>query len=50
MVFAFYESPKTTVLAKNLLYCSTEEKVPYILEGLRVSKLTAKLFLGERYL
>ncbi len=32
-------------------YCSTEEKVTYILNGLRVSKLTAFfLFLSELYL
>ncbi len=29
---------------KNLLSCSTEEKVTYILDGLKVSKLTANVF------
>ncbi len=38
---AFYETQRTTVSGTNLLYCSTEEKVTYILNGLRVSKLTA---------
>ncbi len=31
---AFYESPKTTVSAKNLLYFLLKKKVTYILDGL----------------
>ncbi len=32
----FMKSPSTTVSAKHLLYWSTEEKVTYILDDLRV--------------
>ncbi len=36
---------------KNHLHCSTKEKVAYILDGLRASKLTAHFhFLGELFL
>jgi len=36
--------------AKSLLYCSTEEKNgTYILDGLRVSKLTANVHIWVKY-
>ncbi len=47
-LLAFHESPRTT--ARNLLYCLLKKKVIYILNGQRVSKLTANVHFSVNYL
>ncbi len=49
-LLAFYESLRTMVSAKNLLYCSTHErKSPTSWTSLRVSKLTAHFHFWVNY-